>query len=198
ITLEAPKGKTVLSNTLVSKEEEKDSSIVTYLIAIVIGNYESLEGKTNNDVLVRVFTPPGKTSQGQLTLDTTISPSNSTTTSSRCPTLYPSATALAMENWGLILFRDSYVLYDPATTSNHKKRDTIATITHEIAHQWFGNLVTMEWWTHLWLNEGFASFMGNLCAMSIFPEMDFNVDFVVDSLSHSLKLDALKSSHPIE
>ncbi|CAB4066006.1 NPEPPS [Lepeophtheirus salmonis] len=165
-----------------------------------------IEAKTKQNVLVRVFAPLGKSSQAQLTLDTTIKSIEFYNDFfkidyplSKCDVVgVPEFSALAMENWGLIIFRDSYILYDPNVTSAHKKRDTIATITHEIAHQWFGNLVTMEWWTHLWLNEGFASFMGNICAMKIYPEMDFNVDFVVYYLKNSLKLDALKNSHPIE
>uniref|UniRef100_A0A0K2TW69 Aminopeptidase n=1 Tax=Lepeophtheirus salmonis TaxID=72036 RepID=A0A0K2TW69_LEPSM len=217
ISVEAPKGKTVLCNTQIEKEVpgegssityhfEKTPIMSTYLVAIVIGNFDMIEAKTKQNVLVRVFAPLGKSSQAQLTLDTTIKSIEFYNDFfkidyplSKCDVVgVPEFSALAMENWGLIIFRDSYILYDPNVTSAHKKRDTIATITHEIAHQWFGNLVTMEWWTHLWLNEGFASFMGNICAMKIYPEMDFNVDFVVYYLKNSLKLDALKNSHPIE
>ena len=66
-----------------------------------------------------------------------------------------------------------------------------------MAHQWFGNLVTMEWWTHLWLNEGFASFMENQCTNELFPEFDVWTQFVADTLISALELDALDSSHPI-
>ena len=69
---------------------------------------------------------------------------------------------------------------------------------HETAHQWFGNLVTMEWWTHLWLNEGFASFMENLTTDSLYPEFSIWEQFVPGTLIEALKLDALKNSHPIE
>ena len=67
-----------------------------------------------------------------------------------------------------------------------------------MAHQWFGNLVTMEWWTHLWLNEGFASFMENTCTNDLYPQFDIWTQFVTDTLISALELDALKNSHAIE
>ena len=71
-------------------------------------------------------------------------------------------------------------------------------VCHETAHQWFGNLVTLEWWTHLWLNEGFASFMENLTTDTLYPEYHIWDQFVPKTLIEALKLDALSSSHPIE
>ena len=68
----------------------------------------------------------------------------------------------------------------------------ILVVTHEMAHQWFGNLVTMEWWTHLWLNEGFASFMENTCTNDLYPQFDIWTQFVTDTLIPALELDALK------
>nr|XP_054758539.1 puromycin-sensitive aminopeptidase-like [Lytechinus pictus] len=69
---------------------------------------------------------------------------------------------------------------------------------HELAHQWFGNLVTMEWWTHLWLNEGFASWIEYLCVDHCFPEYDIWTQFITNDYTRALELDALKNSHPIE
>jgi puromycin-sensitive aminopeptidase len=71
-------------------------------------------------------------------------------------------------------------------------------VAHELAHQWFGNLVTMEWWTHLWLNEGFASFIEYLAVDKIFPEWDIWTQFATDDLGRALRLDALATTHPIE
>jgi len=71
-------------------------------------------------------------------------------------------------------------------------------VCHEAAHQWFGNLVTMEWWTHLWLNEGFARFMENLTTDVLYPEYKIWDQFVTATMIEGMKLDALDSSHPIE
>ena len=71
-------------------------------------------------------------------------------------------------------------------------------IAHELAHQWFGNLVTMEWWTHLWLNEGFATFMEYLCIDGIYPEWQIFDEFIGSAFYNALTLDAMDSSHPIE
>ena len=78
------------------------------------------------------------------------------------------------------------------------KQRVAIVVTHELAHQWFGNLVTMEWWTHLWLNEGFASFMENLCTDALFPEWNYWEQFVSADMFDAMNLDALDSSHPIE
>ncbi|KAI7998124.1 Aminopeptidase M1 [Camellia lanceoleosa] len=70
-------------------------------------------------------------------------------------------------------------------------------VTHEVAHQWFGNLVTMEWWTHLWLNEGFATWVSYLVTDTLFPEWEIWTKFLEDTAG-GLHLDALETSHPVE
>ncbi|KAI8598881.1 peptidase family M1-domain-containing protein [Dissophora ornata] len=100
----------------------------------------------------------------------------------------------AMENWGLITYRTVALLYDENTSATSNKEGVVYTVAHEIAHQWFGNLVTMEWWEHLWLNEGFATWVGTLAVDHVFPSWGF----VINEYQQGLSLDCLRSSHPIE
>ena len=109
----------------------------------------------------------------------------------------PDFSSGAMENWGLITFRESALLTETNTTPIIKY-GTASIIAHELAHQWFGNLVTMKWWSDLWLNEGFATFMANLAVQEIMPEWNtFNYGVLTNILA-ILNADSLNSSHPIQ
>ena len=103
-----------------------------------------------------------------------------------------------MENWGLITFRETALLYDAQNSSLISKQHVAIVVGHEIAHMWFGNLVTMEWWTDLWLKEGFASWIEYLCVDNCLPELDIWTHFVTSDHSRALALDSLKNSHPVE
>ncbi|KAG0370209.1 hypothetical protein BGZ54_007318 [Gamsiella multidivaricata] len=103
-----------------------------------------------------------------------------------------------MENWGLITYRTVALLYDEKTSAASNKEQVASTVAHEIAHQWFGNLVTMEWWEHLWLNEGFATWVGTLAVDHLFPTWETWSNFVISEYQQGLSLDSLRSSHPIE
>ncbi|KAM0739212.1 hypothetical protein ACQRIT_006949 [Beauveria bassiana] len=103
----------------------------------------------------------------------------------------------AMENWGLITYRAVDLLIEANAGAGRKRRVTDIVI-HELAHQWFGNLVTMEWWEGLWLKEGFATWASLYGANKFYPEWNIWADFVIGSLQDALDLDSLRSSHPIE
>ncbi|XP_065074613.1 puromycin-sensitive aminopeptidase [Ochlerotatus camptorhynchus] len=216
ITLTVPKDRVALSNMHVVSESESDglrtlkygrSPIMsTYLVAVVVGEFDYVEGKSKDGVLVRVFTPVGKNEQGKFALDVAIEVLHYY--NSYFSIAYPlpkmdlvaisDFSAGAMENWGLITYRETFVLVDTENTSLIRKQSIALTVAHEIAHQWFGNLVTMEWWTHLWLNEGYASFAEFLCVNKLFPNYSIWNQFITDMYTRALELDCLKNSHPIE
>jgi aminopeptidase N len=109
----------------------------------------------------------------------------------------PDFAAGAMENWGLITYREAALMADEKSSINMRFRVAYV-VAHELAHQWFGNLVTMDWWKELWLNEGFATWVGNQAIDHLFPEWDVWTRFVSSYTFSALNLDGLKSSHPIE
>ncbi|XP_016947727.2 glutamyl aminopeptidase [Drosophila biarmipes] len=103
----------------------------------------------------------------------------------------------AMEHWGLVTYRETSLLYDAETSSASNKQRIASVIAHEFAHMWFGNLVTMNWWNDLWLNEGFASFIEYLGVDAVYPEWKMRDQFIVGTLHAVLTLDGTLGSHPI-
>lgn len=219
ISIIAPKDRVVLSNMNVISDvayaEDENLKLVkfaktpimsTYLVAFVIGEFDYVEDTTVDGVKVRVYTPVGKSEQGEFSLKvaTKVLPYYKDYFKVEYPLpkmdliCVPDFAGGAMENWGLILYRTTCLLVDPKNTSSRLKQYVALVVGHEIAHQWFGNLVTMEWWTHLWLNEGFASWIEFLCVDYLFPEYDIWTQFATETYIQALELDALKNSHPIE
>ncbi|HKT22414.1 MAG TPA: M1 family metallopeptidase, partial [Nitrososphaerales archaeon] len=103
----------------------------------------------------------------------------------------------AMENWGAISSRESYALVTEESAFGQKNRGAMSMV-HEVAHQWFGDLVTMKWWDDLWLNESFATFMGYKMTGRLRPEWDMPSVFLRDETFTALNLDAVKNTHPIQ
>ncbi|XP_014243033.1 puromycin-sensitive aminopeptidase [Cimex lectularius] len=216
ITVSAPKDKVALSNMpMASEQMEGDQRVVkflqtpvmsTYLVAVVVGDFDHVEDTSEDGVLVRVYTPVGVKEQGRFALHvaTKVLPFYKDYFQIAYPLPKIDLVAIAdfsagaMENWGLVTYRQSCLLVDPENTSASRKQWIAIVVGHELAHQWFGNLVTMEWWTHLWLNEGYATFVENLCVAHLFPEYDIWTQFVSDMFIRALELDCLKNSHPIE
>ncbi|KRK04208.1 aminopeptidase Ey isoform X4 [Drosophila yakuba] len=109
----------------------------------------------------------------------------------------PDFSAGAMENWGLVTYRETTLLYSPTHSSLSDQQNLANVIAHELAHQWFGNLVTMKWWTDLWLNEGFATYVAGLGVQQFHPEWHSRDKGILTALITSFRLDSLVSSHPI-
>ncbi len=104
----------------------------------------------------------------------------------------------AMENWGLLTFRERFLIYDEAQSSANVRTDVAIIVAHEVAHQWFGNYVTLDWWTDLWLKEGYATWISYLCAEKLHPEDEPWTEFLTHEFRFGRELDSLQSSHPIE
>jgi len=109
----------------------------------------------------------------------------------------PDFAAGAMENWGAITFRETSMLGDEKNSSILSKQLIAETVAHELAHQWFGDLVTMEWWNDLWLNESFATFMSFKAMGSVFPEWQTNIQYFDEVISTAFSADAISNTHPI-
>ncbi|KAG0022145.1 hypothetical protein BGZ80_000958 [Entomortierella chlamydospora] len=200
--------------TMVEPEEktvhfQKTPIMSTYLIAWAVGEFEYVESvttKLENPVTCRVYTLPGLKEQGRFAVE--ITPKILEYFSEIFGTAYPlpklDQIAVpdfdmgAMENWGLVTYRTVALLFDEKTSDLRFKEQVASTVAHELAHQWFGNLVTMEWWDHLWLNEGFATWVGTLAVDHLFPEWDTWPTFIVADVQRGIALDSLRSSHPIE
>ncbi|KAI8393953.1 aminopeptidase [Radiomyces spectabilis] len=183
----------------------------TYLLAFVVGPFEYIEAYTSGDhngrpICARVYALPGSVEQGRHALNVCVEALEYFAQVFGEPyplpkidmVAIPDFEAGAMENWGLVTYRTVALLFDEKSSSIVFKKSTAYTVCHELAHQWFGNLVTMEWWDHLWLNEGFATWVGWLAVDQIFPDWDVWTSFVNEDMPRALNLDALRSSHPIE
>ncbi|KAL8634168.1 hypothetical protein Q9189_000087 [Teloschistes chrysophthalmus] len=178
----------------------------TYLLAFIVGELNQVE---TNDfrVPVRVFATPDKDIEhGRFSLELAARTLEfyEKTFDSRFPlpkmdmVAVPDFSAGAMENWGLVTYRVVDVLFDPKTSGASTKERIAEVVQHELAHQWFGNLVTMDFWEGLWLNEGFATWMSWYSCNKFYPEWKVWQGYVVDTLQGALSLDSLRSSHPIE
>ncbi|MFZ2150289.1 MAG: M1 family metallopeptidase [Minisyncoccia bacterium] len=217
VSLVVPKGKTAISNTLPISVAEHEAGyeiikfsptpkMSTYLLAFIVGDFEFLERKSKNGTIVRVFTTAGKKHQAKFALECAVKTLEFYEKYFNIPFPLPELDMIAipdfasgaMENWGAITYRESALLVDEEHSSTSNKQWVALVVAHELAHQWFGNLVTMEWWTHLWLNEGFASFIEYLAVDKLFPKWDIWTHFATDDLGRALRLDALESTHPIE
>ncbi|MCC7382437.1 MAG: M1 family metallopeptidase [Deltaproteobacteria bacterium] len=178
--------------------------VSSYLAAVTIGELESSPERTVNGIPLRVWGTRGKVGQTGFALDFTakLLPWYESYFGVPYPfakydqVAVPGFDAGAMENVGLVLFRQNLLLMDAGTASWRQEKVIAKVIAHEFAHMWFGNLVTMQWWDDLWLNEAFAEWMAHKAVDAMTPDYRVWEDFQ-DDKNRALADDALPATHPI-
>ena len=179
----------------------------TYLLFMSAGEFERSAVTADNGTEIGVVVPAGKLSQAQFALDASRDVIAEYNDYFGVPYPLPKLDNVAapggsqffsaMENWGAIFTFEYALLLDPAVSSVSDKQGVFSIAAHEIAHQWFGNLVTMAWWDDLWLNEGFATWMEGRTTRKLHPEWDLNnVDAAMTSRG-AMGRDAMATTHPI-
>jgi len=178
----------------------------SYLLFFGLGDFDRIARQTAGNVEVGVVVPRGKGAQGQLALDAMADLVPWFADYFGQPYPLPKLDEVtgpgqsqffgAMENWGAIFTFEKVLLVDPALTSDSARKGIWATVAHETAHQWFGNLVTMQWWDDLWLNEGFASWMETKATNHFNPSWQALLDRV-DGREGAMSQDAFVTTHPV-
>ena len=217
LTLVTQTGITVLGNMPVKFQEENSDSLTTtfektprmssYLLAFVIGELHKKTARTKSGVEVNIWATPA---QNENTLDFALD------IATRSIDFYdeyfgvkyplpksdhvalPDFSSGAMENWGLITYRESCLLADPELTPESSRRFIATVIAHELSHQWFGNLVTMNWWNDLWLNESFANMMEYVAIDALHPEWRMWEDFATNEVTAALRRDSLDGVQSVQ
>lgn len=216
INIKHTKDKMVLSNMTVKETTELNDKMIThfnttpvmstYLVAFIVADgFVSVSGLNKTNKRVTVYSLPEEEEKLPFTLNVAISALDwfekwfgiEYPLEKMDLIGIPDFNAGAMENWGLITFRPTYLFCSESDPLDDKVA-VVTTVAHEIAHQWFGNLVTMEWWNYLWLNESMATYFGWLVCHELFPDWSVWDKFINDEYSYALELDSLMSSHPIE
>lgn len=217
LTLITRSGITVLGNMPIKSEGENGDSHTTtfektprmssYLLAFVIGELHKKSARTKSGVEVSIWAIPA---QNENTLDFALD------IATRSIDFYdeyfgvkyplpksdhvalPDFSSGAMENWGLITYRESCLLADPELTPESSRRFIATVIAHELSHQWFGNLVTMNWWNDLWLNESFANMMEYVAIDALHPEWRMWEDFATNEVTAALRRDSLDGVQSVQ
>src|ERR1039458_6308745 len=216
VTLVVPAGLSAYSNSPAAKDTPLDDGrrevsftptmkMSTYLVAFVIGPFESTPAVNVDGVPLAVVYPPGKGHLADFALEIVAFSLRFFSEYFNIPypgekvdlLAIPDFAAGAMENLGCITFRETALLVDPATASQLEIQRVAQVVAHELAHMWFGDLVTMQWWEGIWLNEAFATFMEELCCDAFRPAWKRWVLFGI-SRDAALGVDSLHSTRPIE
>ncbi len=217
LTLTTTAGQEVLSNMPVISQNTQDGKLITafettplmstYLLAFVVGELHKKTTTTKSGVEVNVWATPAQPAKS---LDFALDIASRTIDfyDDYFDTPYPlpksDHVALpdfgsgAMENWGLITYRETTLLADPQLTSIDSRHYIATVIAHELAHMWFGNLVTMQWWNDLWLNESFATLMEYVAIDALHPEWNIWLDFVTNESIMALRRDAIDGVQSVQ
>lgn len=216
VTLDVPEHLTTISNGEIESERYANGrktvtfspspEMSSYLLAFIVGELESVETKTRRGVTVRGWATEGKGKLAKYAAEL----------AAKCLDYYeeyfdrayplpkldliasPTFGGGAMENWGAITFRETCMLVDPDNCSQEQLQRVATVVAHEVAHQWFGNLTTMAEWSGLYLNESFATHLGTKVLDHLYPEWEVWKDFVAGECRNAMRLDGLRSTHPVE
>jgi aminopeptidase N len=215
LTVTVPRSFLAVGNMPVAREEPVTPTLKqvafaptpkmsSYLFVLTVGELERLSAQADG-VTIGIVTAAGKRDQGSFALESAVNLlryfNDYFGVKYPLPKLdliaVPGGFRGAMENWGAITFFESRLLFDPAGSAPAARRGIFILLAHEMAHQWFGNLVTMAWWDNLWLNEGFASWMQAKAAEHFFPHWRTWLNSNAQKQS-AMNLDARRTSHPIQ
>uniref|UniRef100_A0A8C3AP07 Aminopeptidase n=1 Tax=Cyclopterus lumpus TaxID=8103 RepID=A0A8C3AP07_CYCLU len=186
---------------------EPTERMSTYLLAFIVSDFVNIKSTQNKNLLIRIWARRKAidSRQGDYALNVT-GPIlqfyeqyfNATYPLSKSDQIaLPDFNAGAMENWGLVTYRETALLFDPIMSSTGNKETITTVVSHELAHMWFGNLVTLQWWNDLWLNEGFASYVEYLGADYAEPTWSIKDKIILSDVHKVFAVDALASSHPL-
>ncbi|HVI69642.1 MAG TPA: M1 family metallopeptidase [Magnetospirillaceae bacterium] len=207
---------TVLSNTPVASSSQKHNALVTtfeptpkmstYLLAFVAGDLAYKETMNKHGVNIRVYATPAHANELGFALDHAAKVLDyydeyfgTPYPLPKCDLVAcPDFAAGAMENWGLITFREAALLVDETDTPADTRQHVAQVIGHELAHQWFGNLVTMEWWDHLWLNESFANWMEHYSTAHFYPNWKIWEQYSATDQQYAFSRDGLASVQAVQ
>jgi aminopeptidase N len=213
LSITVPKGMIAVANTPETARRDAGSAttfefattppLPTYLVAFTVGDLDVRQGPAS-PVPIRLIATKGKAALGQLAIDATAGLTRELASYFGIAYPYPKLdivavpnfAAGAMENAGLITFREELLLIDPAHASVKTKRSMALTVAHELSHQWFGDLVTMAWWNDIWLNEGFATWAETKFTDRYKPGFEARIGLLAD-LSGVMDTDSLKSARAV-
>ncbi|CAH8473491.1 unnamed protein product [Schistosoma margrebowiei] len=184
---------------------EPSVNMSTYLLAFVVSQFASIRGIDSKGRNFTVWTRSEKINSAKYALETGKKIIGFFEEYFELPyplrktdmVAVPDFAAGAMENWGLMIYREATMLWDPEFGTAATQQKVATVISHEVAHQWFGNLVTLNWWDDLWLNEGFASFAEYIGVDHVHPEWGMDEQFLLDDIQKVLISDSLATSRPV-